>query len=207
MEDLMEHRAHVKKAGLRATIGLFLFISSCSNPTVATQQDKNVNIQNYKTYRWISQEDAEYLSLRDPRTNQPVQAWVNVVKKPQTEQRVREVVEQDLNKQNYAPQTTGTPDFFVTFYSQARDKEWLSSWTGITLAFQNAPLVIYPNFDMHKALEFRPGTAYIVVYDAKTKRPAWTGEVIDAISPQGEVNAPVVTARIQELIAKFKNSV
>jgi hypothetical protein len=48
--------------------------------------------------------------------------------------------------------------------------------------------------------------AYVVVYDSKSKRPTWTGEVIDAISPKGEVNAPVVTARIRELIAQFKNT-
>jgi hypothetical protein len=202
----MRHSAaftHIFSAG---SFGLLILISSCSGKQVDKQRDTNVDTGRYKTYRWVSQDDARYLSLRDPNTNQPVQAWVNVTQRPQTEERVRQVVENDLQQYGYTPQPGGLPDFFVTYYSQARDKEWLSSWTGITLAFQGAPLVIFPNFDMHKAMEFRPGMAYVVIYDAKTKRPAWTGEVIDAISPTGEVNAPVVTARIQELIGKFKST-
>ncbi|MFL5812591.1 MAG: DUF4136 domain-containing protein [Bdellovibrionia bacterium] len=189
-----------------AGLGLMLMASSCSQKAIDTQRDANVNTQQYKTFRWLSPDDAKYLNLRDPNTNQPVQAWVNVRQQPVTEQRVRDVIEKDLQQYGYTSQNEGLPDFFVTYYSPARDKEWLSSWSGITLAFQGAPLVIYPNFDMHKALEFRPGMAYVVIYDAKTKRPAWTGEVIDAISPQGEVNRPVVTSQVQELIAKFKNS-
>jgi hypothetical protein len=187
-------------------LALTLLMSSCSAPAVDTQRDPNANIQGYHTYRWVSPEDAKYLSLRDPNTNQPVQNWVNIRQRPETEQKVKAVIEQDLQKYGYSPQDAGMPDFFVTFYSPTQAKDWISSWSGITLAFQGAPLVIYPNFDMHKALEFRPGMAYVVVYDSKSKRPTWTGEVIDAISPKGEVNAPVVTARIRELIAQFKNT-
>jgi hypothetical protein len=202
----------MKKPGVLARFlssslsGLMLLLSSCSAPSVDTQRDKNVNTQRYHTYRWVSQQDAAYLSLRDPNTNQPVQNWVNIRQRPETEQKVRNVIETDLQKYGYSPQYEGTPDFFVTFYSPTQAKDWISSWSGITLAFQGAPLVIYPDFDMHKALEFRPGMAYVVIYDSKSKRPAWTGEVIDAISPKGEVNAPVVTSQIQELIARFKST-
>jgi hypothetical protein len=202
----MKHAAFVSRIWSGFTLSLLLLISSCSQKAIDTQRDKNVDTQHYKTYRWVSQDDARYLSLQDPNTNQPVQAWVKIRTKSDTEERVRDVIERDLQQYGYRPQPEEIPDFFVTYYSPARSKEWLSSWTGITLAFQGAPLVIYPNLDMHKALEFRPGMAYVVIYDSKTKRPAWTGEVIDAISPQGEVNRPVVTARIQELIAKFKGA-
>ncbi len=188
-----------------AFVGMMILLSSCAGTTVDTQRDPNVDTQRYKTYRWVSQEDAQYLSLRDPNTNQPVQNWINISQRPQTEQKVRQVVETDLKQYGYTPKYEGLPDFFVTYYSPARDKEWISSWKGMTLAFQGAPLVVYPNFDMKKALEFRPGMAYIVIYDSKTKRPAWTGTVLDAISPKGDVDEPVVTARIQDLIGKFKN--
>lgn len=184
---------------------LAFLVSACSEAMIDTQKDPNADTRNYKTYRWVSPDDAKFLNLRNPNTNQPVQAWVNITQRPQTEQRVREIVEQDLQQYGYTPRPEGLPDFFVTFYSPAQNKDWISSWSGMTLAFQGAPLVIYPDFDMHKALEFRPGTAYIVIYDSHSKRPAWTGEVYDAISPQGQVDRQVVTARIQELIAKFKN--
>lgn len=191
---------------LGVATGLLFLACSCSHKATDTQRDTNVNTAQYKTFRWVSQDDAKFLSLRDPNTKEPVQAWVNVRQQPVTEQRVKSVIENDLQQYGYTQQYEGMPDFFVTYYSPARDGNWVSSWTGITLAFHGAPLVIYPNFDMHKALQFRPGTAYVVIYDARTKRPAWTGEVANAISPEGEVNRPVVTARVQELIANFKNS-
>jgi hypothetical protein len=187
-------------------IAMTLFTWSCSSSKIDTQRDTNANTQTYHTYRWISQQDAAFLSLRDPNTQQAVQNWVNIRQRPETEQKVRQVVEGDLQKYGYIPQNEGTPDFFVTYYSPTPAKDWISSWSGITLAFQGAPLVIYPNFDMKKALEFRPGSAYVVIYDSRSKRPAWTGEVIGAISSKGEVNRPVVTARVQELIAQFKNT-
>jgi hypothetical protein len=192
------------KAVLGAALGLVVIVSACNEAAVRTQQEKDVRIQNYKTYRWVSQEDSRYLSLRDPNTDQPVQNYVNIRQRPQTEQRVREVVEKDLQQYGYTPQFEGLPDFFITFYSPTRAKGWISSWSGTTLAFQNAPLVMFPNFDMHRALEFRPGMAYVVIYDSKTKRPAWTGTILNAISPEGDVNAPVVTAQIGDLIQKFK---
>jgi hypothetical protein len=187
-------------------IAMTLFTFTCSSSKIDTQRDPHANTQNYHTFRWVSQQDAAFLSLRDPNTNQPVQNWVNIRQRPETEQRVRQVVESDLQQYGYIPQNEGTPDFFVTYYSPTQAKDWFCSWSGMTLAFQGAPLVIYPNFDMKKALEFRPGSAYVVIYDSKSKRPAWTGEVIGAISPEGEVNRPVVTARVQELIAQFKNT-
>lgn len=189
-----------------AAIALSIVASACSQATIDTQRDKNVDTHHYQTYRWITQDDAKFLNLRDPNTTQPVQAWVDVTQRPLTEQRVRAVVEQGLDQFGYTSKPEGLPDFFVTFYSQARDKEWISSWKGITLAFQGAPLVIYPNFDMKKAMEFRPGMAYIVIYDAKTKRPAWTGTIYNAISPKGEVDRQNVTERTQELIGKFKST-
>lgn len=187
-------------------LGMSLLISSCSQSQVSAQRDKNVDTHHYQTYRWVNQDDAKYLSLRDPNTNQPVQSWVNIKQRPETETKVRKIVEKDLNQFGYTEQYEGQPDFFVTFYSLGRDKVWTSSWSGMTLAFQGAPLVIYPDFDMHKALEFRPGMGYVVIYDAKTKRPAWTGTVNNAVGPKGEVDAPAVTARIGELIGEFKNT-
>ncbi|MFL5811968.1 MAG: DUF4136 domain-containing protein [Bdellovibrionia bacterium] len=186
------------------TAGTLIWVAACSTSQNHVDRAANVDARAYKTYRWVSQDDAQYLSLSNPNTNQPVYNYVKITQRPQAEEQIKQVVEQDLNQQGYTQELSGTPDFFVTYYAPARDKDWISSWTGSTLSFRGAPLVIFPGFDMTKAQQFRPGMAYVVIYDSKTKQPAWTGTIMDAISPEGKVNAPQVTASVNDLLSQVK---
>jgi hypothetical protein len=131
---------------------------------------------------------------------------VRIIKRPQTEQKVRQVVEQDLKQFDYIP-SEGEPDFYITFYSPIPDGRWISSWSGYANSSQGTPIAIYPDFQNSTNMQPQPGTAYLVIYDSKTRRPKWTGTVMDAISSQGQVNASIVTPQIEALIAEFKNTV
>lgn len=181
---------------------ILIALSACSETTTRTSSDKSSHLKSAQTYRWLSPDDAKALNLQNPKTMQPVYNYTTIVQRPEIEEKVRRVVEKDLQDQGYRPDLTGQPDFFVTYYSQAKNKDWISSWSGTTLSFQGAPLVAFPNFDMNKAKEFRPGMAYIVFYDPVTQRPAWSGTIVDALQ-QGQVN-PQIDSRVQELIADFK---
>jgi hypothetical protein len=139
-----------------------------------------------QTFRWLEPSDASSLSLRNPHIDY-VTSPVQVVQRPDLEAMVRPEVEKRLVQEGYVPASLGSePDLFVTYYFKAKDQNWVSSWSGATPGFADAPVVLAPDFDRNTLRSFRDGNVYLVLYSRALKGPAWTGldmNLADQVSP------------------------
>lgn len=178
--------------------------TACSTGEIESQKDPNVDMARYRTYAWLTQEDAKQLDLENPKIDY-IAGAVRVVQKPEIEQKIRDVVETDLRKQGFQPAQSGNPDFYVTFYGKAKNEDWVSSWHGFTAGVQNIPIVMYPDLERASAFRYQEGTLLVVFYDPKTRRPAWTGSIFGVLSGQA-VNEAQVATSLKLLIQDFKKS-
>jgi hypothetical protein len=165
-----------KSACFAFLASLGLGFQACSSGPI-DRKDSRVDLARYHTYRWVSADEAAVLHLRDPNVDGPISEPARVVTRPKLEARLRPLVEEQLKEAGYAPDRSGLPDFYVTFYGKSRNEDWVSSWSGTTPAIQHVPLVIFPDYAVDSARTYRDGVVYLTFYDRATGRPAWTGSI------------------------------
>lgn len=191
-----------KHLGFAALGALGILIQSCSSSPLRTAEADGAQIGSYKTYQWLTPEVANDMKF-DRVQPMYISALAEVHRDTSIESQVRAEIEQGLRKDGYQPSTDRMPDFYVTFYGKAKDGRWISSWEGTTPSLYDVPVVIFPDFETKKMTRsYRDGTVYLVVYDAKTRKPAWTGEIQAGRFETGERKQEIVKA-IHELVDKF----
>jgi hypothetical protein len=177
---------------------------ACSTGPVSSYKDTSAPLASYHTFQWLTQADADRLKLQNPKFDY-LAGTARIVRRPELEARVRPEIEKRLEKDGFEASVGGTPDFYVTYYGKAKDEDWVSSWQGATLTINNVPVVIFPNFNQDYAYQFREGIIYLVIYDPKTRKPAWTGKLqSEKFGPHFE--SPEITAAVDQLADNFKAS-
>jgi hypothetical protein len=180
---------------------LELIVSGCATTPIHSTNDPKVDISNYRTFKWLTQADAEALELENP-TFEHLAGTVRVVSLPELNDKIRPLVIRDLEKNGYEESTQGIPDFYVTYYAKRKDEDWLSSWNGTTLSINNVPVVMFPGFERTKTREFRDGMVYLTFYDSKTKRPSWNVSFFsDRIGPSPDT--PQIASVVEQLVMNF----
>ena len=175
----------------------------CSSSALSAK-DSSTDLSKYRTYKWITESDADYLNLHNPNYKFPV-AYMTVERKPEIEEKVRDRVEADLDNRGFTEATTESPDFYVTYYGKARDQNWVTSWSGRTPNIADVPIVIFPDLNPSQARDHIDGTVYLVFYDARTKRAAWTGRFRNSdFGP--EINDSEITSAVDELVSEFQSA-
>jgi uncharacterized protein YceK len=182
---------------------ILIFWSGCSSQTLSSK-DRNVDLSKYRTYKWISESDADYLNLHNPNYKYPI-AYMTVERKPAFEEKVRARVEEDLDNRGFTEATTESPDFYVTYYGKAQDQNWVTSWSGRTPNIADVPIVIFPDLNPSQARNHIDGTVYLVFYDARTKKAAWTGKFRNEDFGQNINDTEIATA-VDELVSAFQSS-
>jgi hypothetical protein len=142
--------------------------------------------------------------LNNPRIDY-IAGSTRVVYVPQINQKIRSLVEQELNQNGYAPSPDSYPDFFVTFYAKKKDQDWVSSWSGTTPSVQNVPVVIFPGYERTGTRRFQEGMVYLTLYDSKTKRPSWTGSV-QTLKLESDVGKPEDVAAVEKLVEELRKT-
>ncbi len=179
-------------------------MSACSSSPVETKQDREVDTTKYKTYSWISQPEAHYLRLDNPRQIDYMTGISKIVRRPEYEEKLKESVNQQLNARGLR-ETSEVPDFYITFYGKAKDDDWVSTWAGTAPSILNVPLVMYPNFDRLSARNYQEGSLLLVFYDSKTKKPVWTGTMAHVLDEK-KLNLAMITSDLSHLVNQFKMS-
>lgn len=178
-------------------------LSSCSAPRTETQKDSSAPISTYKVYRWVGEEEAKTLNLKDPKIDFMASS-VKIERRPGIEPQVRNEIEKNLQQNGFRPASAGeNADFYITYYIQAKDQNWISTWEGNTPSFNGTPLVLFPGFSRNSAYQYREGTLVLVVYDPKTKQPAWNGSALSILNPNG-LDTQRARTEVQHLIQEFK---
>lgn len=182
----------------------FALAAGCASGPVYSTKDPRVDLGAYHTYQWITPAEAGALRLNDPQIDFYA-SEVHVARDPELENKLRPVVERELRQKGYAPASSGTPDFYVTYYGQRGGGEWISTWQGSSPGIENVPVVIFPDFDRSQAFDYRDGTVYLTFYDARTKMPAWTGALYrtERVSAFDEQKA---STGARQLIEDFQKS-
>lgn len=187
-------------ASVASLIGLGVLGSACSS--VLSQKDPTAPMEQYKTYRWVNQSDAKNLNLENPNVEY-MTGSTKVTQNPGLEKRIRPVIDQRFEQDGYHQLQTGTPDFFVSYYGKAKDRDWVSTWTGNTLTENNVPIVIFPGFNRRFANKYQEGTVYLVIYDAHSKSPAWSGN-INRSDFGPDFGGSQTVAAVDQLVDQFK---
>ncbi len=157
-----------------------LALSSCAGSPVTSATDKTVKIGQYKTYQWVGQSEAAQLSLERPHF-QYQSSLIKVNTRPDIDEKLKPLIEEQLSKAGYIKSTNGKPDFLLSYYARAKNESWISTWKGTTPGQNDVPIVIFPNFNQDMSFAYRPGNIYLVLYDPHTHSAAWTGT---AFGPQ-----------------------
>lgn len=188
-----------------AAVSIWVFavlsLVGCTQPGAKTQSDEAVNLRNYRTYAWLTQDDARRLRLSDPKFDY-MSGEVRVTQRPEVEEKLKKVIEQDLQAKGYKPTNAPNPDFYVTYYGRAKNQDWVSTWKGATPAINNVPIVAYPHLSQAEAYQYRDGTLLLVLYDPRTARSAWTGSIYHALDEKN-LNEAAATVSINDLLAQL----
>lgn len=193
-------RLSAKVAGLAALASVW---SSCSTSPVGTYKDTDFQVSKDQTFKWLEPSDAKGLNLDDPYIDY-ITSIVTIQRSSEIEDRLRPVIEQVLQQKGYRPDRSGSPDFYVTYYAQAYDQSWLSSWSGTTPSLGGVPVVISPDFDRQMLRQFQKGNVYIVLYSPRTKSPIWTGVDIRPM-PERQLRPDEIVARVNEVISQLSD--
>jgi len=171
-------KVRVKKVIL---IGMFFAMGGCTNPTVRKDVDRKIDISDYKTYKWVSQSEVKPLNLEYPNLDFMV-GTVKVFRDPEIGAPLKREVDQDLSNKGFKLIESGSPDFYVTYYTMAHNKTWISTWNGVAPSIAYVPVIMYPDHSREATRKYRPGAVVIVIYDAGTRTPVWTETIQGALS-------------------------
>ena len=165
-------------------------LSACSTMTIESNHDASADFSNLKTYAWVSREK------RDPILTRINDEFV--------ESRVQQAVNDQLATKGYQMQTSGTPDFLVSYYASLRTKlrvttdyegyrepsESLSGSSGRTRT---------------RAYDFDQGLLVLDIVDADTNELMWRGRAKDAValSWSQQKKTAKITEAVQKMLSQF----
>lgn len=156
-------------------VAALMAVSFACSP-IQVRKESKVDVSNYHSYQWVTQNQVHSLHLTKP----PVMfrhPEVSIEYDKDIADTLRPLVDHDFQQKGYVLTTNGNPDFYVAFYGRRKDQSWVSTWSGSTQSTQGVPLVIFPDYRPVEDRKHIEGVVYIVLYDAKTQRPVWTGSV------------------------------
>jgi hypothetical protein len=188
-----------RRFGLSALAALAV-VYACSASPIREDQDRRADRSHYQTYQWISTSDVKTLRLDDPNIDY-VTGYSHIARRPDIELQLQIPVDRQLQAKGYRL-AEHNPDFYVTFYGRSKSGDWVSTWDGRAPSVNDVPVVIFPDYDRSEARRYRDGTLLLVLYDAKTTRPAWTGVMNNAYS----ATEPVSIAELEIGLGKLASS-
>ena len=186
-----------------ALLGLLQVGGGCAAKYPSVKQDPQADTSRYRTYRWVGEPEAQFLHLDNPNIDY-LSRSSKIERRLDVEPQLKEVVNRELVTRGMT-ETSGLPDFYVTYYGKTKDENWVSTWTGSTPSINNVPVIMYPDFDRASARSYLEGSLLLVFYDANSRRPAWTGTMPNVLEGK-QVKLETVTARLGELVQEFKST-
>jgi hypothetical protein len=187
---------------IKFVVASLLVLSSCAGSPVTSSTDKTANLSQYKTYQWVGQSEAAALSLERPHFRYE-SSLVKVNTRPDIDEKLKPMIEEQLREAGYVKSTHGKPDFLLSYYARAKNESWISTWSGTTQGQNDVPIVIFPDFNQDMSFAYRPGNIYLVLYDPHTHSAAWTGT---AFGPQDTMTLKEnqVEGGLKLLVAELK---
>jgi hypothetical protein len=160
-------------------VHLSLTLASCSWGPVSAERDPHQDLAHYKTFSWLTPEDAARFKLSNPQIKHSADI-TRIERKEEVDSGMRAQMEAQLQANGFTPAPGTEPDFYATFYEGTPTHEWISSWSGSTPSTNGVPLVIFPELSSKYAEPVRETTIFVAFYDAKTGRGAWSGKMVTA---------------------------
>ena len=171
-------------------IGLTVLLNSCASIQTKIQYDPKGNFSQYRTYQWIREADED----ADPEANDQVfYRWV------------RTAVDSQLAAKGYIQQTSGSPDFLISYVTTFQadrgsetsafpylvgDQGWGSPW-GWASSHSSRPSI--------------GGTLFLDVLDGETKKVVWLGraQAVVSSSDSDKKKEKRVNKAVSKLLARF----
>ncbi|MBC6982138.1 DUF4136 domain-containing protein [Caulobacter sp. 17J80-11] len=165
--------------GLAAGLSVALGLSACATgPNINTDYDRSVDFSSFHTFS---------LASDTPQPGAPPLTW----------QRVSDAINRTLQARGFT--RSDTPDFAVGFTLGKRDRietwnygPYYGAWGQSGGGWWNAQTHVRT---------ITEGTLTIDVFDAKTRRPVWSGTATQRLS--GPVSQAEIDAAVTSVLAKF----
>ncbi|MBC7866389.1 MAG: DUF4136 domain-containing protein [Gloeobacteraceae cyanobacterium ES-bin-316] len=181
-------------AGLAALFSFTLI--SCAS-TAHIEKDDSVNFGNYKTFAWVEQTEKDSVRPNDL-----------------VEQKVKQVVQQELEKNAGWKQVTSKPDVLLSYdvlvERSVREKNDPVYSRGFTRTFYNprarryfnvyypSQFMGYDNYDV----PVQEGTVTVSMIDSKTDKTVWQGWTTEEIDSR-KIKTKEVESAIKTIFKKF----
>lgn len=164
-------------------------LSACSTMTIESDHDAAANFSNLKTYAWVPR------AKRDPILTRINDEFV--------ESRTQQAVNGQLTAKGYKMQTSGTPDFLVSYYASVTEKLRVS--TNYDVYSEASGSLGSQSYVGSRAHEFDQGLLVVDIVDAGTKKLMWRGTAKDAVdlSWGEQKKAARIDEAVQKLLSKF----
>ena len=163
-------------------------LSACSTMTIELDHDASANFSNLKTYAWVSR------AKRDPILTRINDEFV--------ESRVQQAVNSQLATKGYQMQTSGTPDFLVSYYASLRAKLRVrTDYDGYREPSGSLGSSSYAGGTRTRVYDFDQGLLVLDIVDADTKKLMWRGTAKDAVDLSWSQQRK--TAKISEAVRKM----
>ncbi len=167
-------------------------LSACSTMTIELDHDASANFSNLKTYAWVSR------AKRDPILTRINDEFV--------ESRVQQAVNSQLVTKGYKMQTSGTPDFLVSYYASLRAKLRVrTDYEGYREPSGSLGSSSYTGGTRTRVYDFDQGLLVLDIVDPQTKKLIWRGTAKDAVdlSWSQQRKTAKISEAVQKMLSRF----
>lgn len=168
--------------------GSIVTLGACSTMTIELDHDASANFSNLKTYAWVSG------AKRDPILTRSNDEFV--------ESRVQQAVNSQLTTKGYEMQTSGAPDFLVSYYASLTAKLRVrTDYDGYREPSGSLGGSSSTGGTRTRVYDFDQGLLVLHIVDPQTKKLMWRGRAKDAVDVSWSERKK--TAKISEAIQKM----
>lgn len=165
-----------------------VILSACSTMRVESDHDGSANFSDLKTYSWVSR------AKRDPILTRINDEFV--------ESRVQQAVNSQLAAKGYKMQTSGTPDFLVSYYASLTAKLRVrTDYDGYRKPSESLGSIPSTGRTRTRVHDFDQGLLVLHIVDPETKKLMWRGTAEDAVDLRWSQERK--TAKISEAVQKM----
>lgn len=167
-------------------------LGACSTMTIESDHDASANFSDLKTYAWIPRE------RRDPILTRINDEFV--------ESRVQQAVNSQLTTKGYQMQTSGTPDFLVSYYaSVSTELRVTTDYEGYRPPSGSLSGSASYGRTRTRAYDFDQGLLVLDIVDADTNKLMWRGRAKDAVdlSWSEQKKTAKISEAVQKMLSQF----
>ena len=173
-------------------MSLILVGMGCSRAQIRSDFDREVNFGTYRSFDWM---EKTYTSSNDPYAQNTL-----------TEKRIRNATIWELESKGYRRETTGEPDFLVTYHVGVENRVDVTSYGYSYFPYRHHGHHGYGGYGYsgqnYSVYRYKEGTLILDFVDPETNQLVWRGSYVNVVSRKG-IGEKKIKKAIRHILEKF----